>query len=146
MVRTAATQVGFRDQAADAVPQFIPSLFQLLLIRTEINWLATSFDIAARFDWKGDKADARVTIGIGFAAGHGVGNTLLAVEATASGQDHIASRPQTHRGPECLLDGFAATCRPEDLLHPVATRLTLHVGQEPFARKYFDFGRRIVGG
>src|SRR6185369_8132838 len=82
MERSAAAEIGLRDEARDAA-SFGPDLVELRPVRRWVERRVPEREVAALVLREGDEPDARVAVLVVLAARHRLGQALLAVEAVA---------------------------------------------------------------
>src|SRR5687768_12785180 len=108
MVRTAAPEIRLGDETANLAAKLLMNLIEFSQIGRQIKRLPPAFQRTAFVSRKTDKPHARVAFRILLAAGHGAGQSLLAVEPMARGKNHLPRRVLCERHPQRLDDPFAA--------------------------------------
>src|SRR5205814_955092 len=83
-------------------------------------------------------AHARIALGIGFTTGGRAGESLLAVETIAGGEDHRPRAILRHRSPKRLLNRFRAGSGPDDFLKAAAAAALAAEVDEVRCRLGFD--------
>ena len=89
MIGATPAQIRLCNNAAPAIPMFIPKCIQLLLIWFQINRLFTGFNIVSFGFREADESYSFIAFFIFFASGNSSSQTLLTMEAMTSGNDHI---------------------------------------------------------
>src|SRR5262249_41608306 len=146
VVRAAAAEVRLGDEHTEPAAELLQECFQLAAVGSQVDRRIALADVAALLAREADEADARVAVMVGLAAGHGPGESLLAVKAVARGDDHLARGIPGEGGPERLLNRLRARRRPEDLFQALAARLAAQELDQPLARLDLDAGDRVVSG
>src|SRR5581483_3726856 len=146
VVRPAAAEVRLGDDGADLAAELVEQGGQLLLVRGRVERGVPQADVGALRGREGDEPNSRVALGVGLAAGDGVGQPLLAVEPVPGGEDHRPSAVAGQGRPEGLLDRLGPGRRPHHLLHPPAAAAPPEGFQQPPARLDPDRGDRVVRG
>ena len=131
MVGAAAAEVRLGDEHGQPPAELVQQGVQLAAVRRRVERPAALAHVGALGHREADEADARVAVVVGLAAGDGAGQALLAVEAVARGQDHVA-RPVARQGrPQRLLDRLGAGRGPQHLFQPLAAGPALQQSDQP---------------
>ncbi len=110
-------------------------------IRRGVERLAAQTDVGALGHGETDEAHARIALAVRFAAGDRAGESFLAVEAEARGEDHVAGSIAGQGRPECLLNRLGSRSRPHHLLQAFAARPPCSIST---SRRLVSISRRVT--